>query len=123
MASELMVITKAKELCSYVMVATEKSPKMYRFTFTSRLQNLSLEIVESVFRANDIFLGSDNGERLEMQRKAMADIRLLGYFSMLAMDRGCILSKQFEMISRLSSDCLNLLIAWMKGDRKRLGKG
>ena len=77
MASELMVITKAKELCSYVMVATEKSPKMYRFTFTSRLQNLSLDIVESVFRANDIFLDFDNGEWLDVQRKT----RLLVNFS------------------------------------------
>ena len=42
MASELMVITKTKKLCSYVMVATEKSPKMYRFTFVvcTTVQNI-----------------------------------------------------------------------------------
>lgn len=31
-ASELGVITKAKDLCSYVMMVTQKSPKKFRFT-------------------------------------------------------------------------------------------
>ena len=38
--SELTVITKAKDLCSYVMTVTQKSPKQFRFTFVSRLENL-----------------------------------------------------------------------------------
>ena len=33
--SELTVITKAKDLCSYVMTVTQKSPKQFRFTFVS----------------------------------------------------------------------------------------
>ncbi len=31
--SELSVITKAKDLCSYVITITQKSPKQFRFTF------------------------------------------------------------------------------------------
>lgn len=54
--SELTVITKAKDLCSYVMTVTQKSPKQFRFTFVSRLQNLSLSAIENLFRANDVFV-------------------------------------------------------------------
>lgn len=53
--SELTVITKAKDLCSYVMTVTQKSPKQFRFTFVSRLQNLALSAIENLFRANDVF--------------------------------------------------------------------
>ena len=52
--SELTVMTKAKDLCSYVMTVTQKSPK------------------------------------------------------------------QYEQISILSSDCMNLLGAWIISDKKRL---
>ena len=44
MESELVVITKAKDLCGYVLTVTQKSPKQFRFTFTSRLQNLCVDI-------------------------------------------------------------------------------
>ena len=54
--SELTVITKAKELCSYIMTVTQKSPKHFRYTFVNRLQNLSLDIVEKLIRANEIYV-------------------------------------------------------------------
>ena len=39
--SELTVITRAKDLCSYIMTITQKSPRHFRYTFVTRLQNLS----------------------------------------------------------------------------------
>ena len=36
--SELAVITKAKDLCSYVMTVTDKSPKRFRFTLAAKLR-------------------------------------------------------------------------------------
>ncbi len=122
--SELTVITKAKDLCSYVMIITQKSPKHFRFTFTSRLQNLSLDVIEALYRANDTFVTRENvfarEKRLEFQRQAMTDLKLLAYFSLLAREQNCILPKQYEQISRLSTDCQNLLGAWMNSDRRRL---
>ncbi len=35
--NDLGVITKAKDLCSYIMVITQKSPKHFRYTFVSRM--------------------------------------------------------------------------------------
>ena len=122
--SELQVITKAKDLCSYVMTVTQKSPKHFRYTFVSRLQDLTLSVIENLYRANDTYVkrGDPAGmdKRLELQRTAMTDLKVLGYFSMLAMEQECILPKQYEQIARQVTDCQNLLGAWMNSDRKRL---
>ena len=122
--SELTVITKAKDLCSYVMTITQKSPKQFRFTFVSRLQNLSLSVIENLFRANDVYVSkadkNSQMERLAYQRSAMTDLKLLGYIALLSMEQRCILPKQYEQISRQIADCQNLLGAWMNSDRRRL---
>lgn len=54
--SDLTVITKAKELCSYIMTVTQKSPKYFRYTFVSCLQNLTLDVIENLYMANEIFV-------------------------------------------------------------------
>lgn len=122
--SELTVITKAKDLCSYVVTVTQKSPKQFRFTFTSRLQNLSLSVIENLYRANDTFVTRKNAssreKRLEFQHQAMTDLKLLCYFSLLAREQNCILPKRYEQIARLATDCQNLLGTWINSDRRRL---
>ena len=52
--SELQVITYAKNLCSYVMTITQKSPKQFRFSLIGRMQGYVLDIVEELYYANDI---------------------------------------------------------------------
>ena len=83
--SELIVITKAKELCSYVMTVTQKSPKHFRFTFVTRMQNLSLDVIENLYRANDTFVSGRDREaikqRLDYQHKAITSLKLLAYIS------------------------------------------
>ena len=44
--SELSVIVKAKDLCGYIMTITQRSPKQFRFTYVSRLQNAALTTIE-----------------------------------------------------------------------------
>ena len=71
--SELSVVMKAKDLCRYVMTVTQKSPKQYRFTFTTRLQNLSMDIIEDIYLANETFVGGPEAKvkaqrRLDLQR-------------------------------------------------------
>ena len=46
--SKLTVITRANELSSYIMTVTQKSPKQFRFTFTGRLQNASLNVLDVI---------------------------------------------------------------------------
>ncbi len=122
--SELIVITKSKDLCSYVLVVTQKSPKHFRYTFVNRLQNLAIDVIESLIRANDVFITKTDilsqRERANYQRRAMTDLKLLGYIALLSMEQQCILPKQYEQIARQVSDCCNLLGAWMNSDKKRL---
>lgn len=122
--SELSVITKSKDLCSYIMTVTQKSPKQFRFTFVSRLQNLSLDVIESLYRANDTFVTRGDSsaiqKRIEYQHNAMTSLKLITYVAQLAMEQKCILFKQFEEISKLSLDAQNLLGAWINSDRRRL---
>lgn len=120
--SELQVVTAAKKLCSYVLTVTNKSPKSFRFTLVSRLQNLSLNIIEKIYKANEIFMKNNNTQnvqrRLDLQYAALTDIKILAYMSLLAREQGCILPKQYEQISKLSHDCQYLLGAWIKSSLK-----
>jgi len=123
--SELTVITRAKELCSYIMTVTDKSPKKFRFTLVSKLQGYALNTLEYLYYANEVHVQQGDiirgEERISLQRKALTELRLLGYMAQLAMEQKCILPKQYEQITKLVYDCRNLLGAWMNSDRRRFG--
>ena len=123
--SELAVITKAKDLCSYVMTITDKSPKRFRFTLVAKLQNYALNIIENLYRANEVFVQKGDREkaeqRIDFQHQALTELKLLGYMAQLSMEQGCILPKQYEQITKKVHDCQNMLGAWINSDRKRLG--
>ena len=89
--SELVVITRAKDLCDYILTVTDKSPKRFRLTLTSRLQNYSLDIIEYLILANEVYASGGNQEymreRLRLQRQAMARLKMLGYFANIASQR------------------------------------
>ncbi len=122
--SELSVIVKAKDLAGYIFTVTDKSPKKFRFTFVSRLQNMSLHIVESLYRANMVYVQdkTDMGHiarRKEYQKDAYVDLKLLGYIALIAREQGCILPKQYEQVSVQSTEVTRLLIAWSRSDQNR----
>ena len=81
--SDLLVVTKAKELCAYIMTVTQKSPKQFRFTFVTRLQNLALGVIEDLYYANEMFIGKGgekNAEkRLSTQHRALTSLKLIAY--------------------------------------------
>ena len=121
--SELSVITRAKDLCSYVMTITDKSPKRFRFTLVSRLQNYALDTTEYLIMANEVFVSRGDAlavqERLGYQQKAMTRLKLLGYMAELAMKQQCVLPKQYEQITKQVFDTQNMLGAWMNSVKKR----
>lgn len=121
--SELTVITRAKELCRYILVVTDKSPKKFRFTLVSRLQNYSLSVIENLYRANDIYFVECNNQndqkRLMFQKEAMLALRMIGYFAVIAREQQCILPRQQSQIAKLLVETQRILYAWMKSDEKR----
>ncbi len=92
---------------------------------TSRLQNYSLSVIESLYKANHVFLGSSSQrdlqfeKRLTLQHEAMTQLRLLSYLSMVARECQCILPRQQAQISSKVMETQRLLFAWMKSDEAR----
>ena len=74
--SDLYVITKTKELAKYVITVTEKSPKKFRFTLVTRLQNYCLDVIENLLMANMLLL--TDSKRLEHQKEAGRLLEMLG---------------------------------------------
>lgn len=88
--SELQVITFAKNLLSYVMTITQKSPKQFRFSLIGRMQGYVLDIVEELYYANDIYVTPASragwASRQAHQRKAMSTLKLLVYVAQVSME-------------------------------------
>ena len=55
--NELFVITKCKDISKYVFTIIDKSPKKYRYSVVTRLQNYTLEILELLYKANNTKIG------------------------------------------------------------------
>ena len=70
---ELTAITKARELGGKVFDVTEKAPKKYRFTIVSRLQNLCLEVISDISRANEVFVDVKLLSDLDKSIKALSE--------------------------------------------------
>lgn len=127
MKNELSVITKAKDLGNYIFVITDKSPKKFRFTLVSRMQNLALDVIENLYQANAVFVRNTNDmNRIErrkfFQKEAYVKLKLLGYIALMAREQQCILPKQFNQIGLMTTETNSLLIAWINSDRKRYGR-
>ena len=66
--SELQVITRAKNLASYVYKITRKAPKEFRFSLIGRMHNYVLDIVQEMYFANDIFISPTRREGALMRQ-------------------------------------------------------
>lgn len=119
--TDLTVITKAKDLATYIFTVTEKSPKRFRFTLVSRMQNTCLDVVHHLYRANDARL-DDDGERRERrayQREAISCLKELDYLLSLSHETGCILAKQRSFAAGLLSDTMSMTYGWIRSDARR----
>ncbi len=118
--SELQVITFAKNLLSYVMTITQKSPKQFRFSLIGRMQGYVLDIVEELYYANDIHATPASGtgwaNRQAHQRKAMSTLKLPVYAAQGSMEQGTIQPKQYEQIGKQAYNTVNLLGTWFISD-------
>ena len=120
-SSELVVLQKAKNLAKYIFQITEKSPKKFRFTFVSRLQNLALDCVENIFRANN--LDKTNVDtRYCYQKNAQTCLAILEYIALTSKEFGCITEKNYEQIAKMGAECQILLSAWTDSTKKASNK-
>lgn len=122
-ASELMVISRARDLVRYVISATRKIPKSERYSFAVKVQGLALDMIECLVRANLIVLKPKKIERYkkryEFQEQAMGDLKVLEYLVAIAVEENIMLLKQFQQIAKQGTEVGILLTKWMESDRKR----
>lgn len=120
-SSELVVITKMKKLGAYVLAVTAKSPAKFRSVFVNRMQNFCLDTVQDLLNANFIRQDCPENKRLreKFQSEAIIKLKMLAYVAMLAENSGCILAKQYKLISQQIGDVVNLTSAWKKSDEEK----
>lgn len=107
---EMAVFTRAKKLSEYIFVITEKSPKKFRWSIITRLQNTSTDVIELLYRANY----SRGEERLEYQKSAQVSLSLLDFYAETARAKHAITNRQTAVIARLLDEVKRLLSGWKK---------
>ena len=120
--SELMVLTKAKDLVDYLLLISDKGPKKYRYTLAERMVGTAFDALEALQFANDIRLGGsdeDNNARWKLQRRAVSKLRFLDAICMSAVKCGCILPSQHKQVSARIAECIRLTYGWYASDKKR----
>lgn len=68
-SNDLMVITVVKKLGAYIIAITEKSPAKFRGVFVNRMQNICLETLELLLRANFVRLESEEKKKEKNTKK------------------------------------------------------
>ena len=112
---EMAVFTAAKKLSEYIFLITEKSPKKFRWSIISRLQNASIDVIENLYRAN-----YEKAEaRVEYQKRAMVSLNLVDFFTETARSKNAISFHQTEVIARQLVECKKLLNGWVKSAKKK----
>ena len=110
---EMAVFSHAKKLSEYVFVITEKSPKKYRWSIVSKLQNTSVEIIEELYHAN---FKIDNDRKI-FQSNARVKLCLLEHFAEVAKNMQAINNHQMQVLAGLIEDVSKLLTGWIKSDK------
>ncbi len=123
---EMSVIVKAKNLMyhSCKMTAnTKRFPKKYRFSIAARIENISIDIYESLLEANECNM-ADAGERRErmiLQRKAIVSCKKLNSLLDLARNISSInlSSNSVEYWCGLVVEIKRMAAAWRNNERRQ----
>lgn len=111
---EMAVFTAAKKLSEYIFVITEKSPKKFRWSIITRLQNASVDVIENLHRAN-----FEKGEgRIEYQKSALVSLNLVDFFAETARAKNAISLHQTSVIAKQLIECKKLLNGWVRSTKQ-----
>lgn len=114
---EMAVFTHAKKLSEYIFVITEKSPKKYRWSIISRLQNASVELVENLYRAN---FERDEAVRVSFQKAAAVCIKLIDFYAETARKKQAITVRQTGVLAKHIAETEKLLNGWVRSTKRKM---
>lgn len=121
---ELTVITKAKKLMEYTFVITNSEnrfPKKIRYTLVQRLQDLSMEIIEMLYNANDVgnITEQERLSRRKYQKLALTKCNMMMCLVEFSYNKQYINSKSLEYWTGLVRNVRILTAAWIKSDKAK----
>lgn len=121
---DLTVITKAKKLMEYTFTITNSEnrfPKKIRFTLVQRLQDLSMEIIEMLYSANDTgnFTDVEKRDRRRYQKLALTKLNMMMCLVEFSYNRQHINMKSLEYWTNLIRDVRILTASWIKSDKSK----
>ena len=120
----LTVITKAKKLMEYTFTITNSEnrfPKKIRFTLVQRLQDLSMEIIEMLYSANDTgnFTDVEKRDRRRYQKLALTKLNMMMCLVEFSYNRQHINMKSLEYWTGLIRDVRIMTASWIKSDKSK----
>lgn len=121
---DLTVITKAKKLMEYTFTITNSEnrfPKKIRYTLVQRLQDLSMEIIEMLYSANDTgnFTDVEKRDRRRYQKLALTKLNMMMCLVEFSYNRQHINMKSLEYWTNLIRDVRILTASWIKSDKSK----
>ena len=121
---DLTVITKAKKLMEYTFTITNSEnrfPKKIRFTLVQRLQDLSMEIIEMLYSANDTgnFTDVEKRDRRRYQKLALTKLNMMMCLVEFSNNRKHINMKSLEYWTGLIRDVRIMTASWIKSDKSK----
>lgn len=122
--TELLVITKAKDLVRHSFVLTSNSkryPKKYRFTLVNRIQDKAMLIYECLLEANELNLSipDEREKRLSFQSKALTYCKELLFLIELSLELQLLGADSCEFWTKMAFDVKYMTAAWYKKDKRR----
>jgi len=123
--TELLVISKAKDLVKHSFILTsntKKYPKKYRFTLVNRIQDKAMLIYECLMEANELNLSipGEREKRLSFQTKALTYCKELLFLIELSLELRLLSVNSCEYWTKMVFDVKQMTAAWHKKDRERV---
>lgn len=119
--NDLKVIVKAKELAVHSFKLTSncnRYPKKYRHSLVDRIQIKSLDIYDTLMKANRINNITHKRERCEAITKAITYCDQLLFYIELSMNLGLLADNSAEYWSKMVHDVKYMSIAWRTKERQ-----
>ena len=112
---EMAVFTAAKKLSEYIFVVTQNAPAKFRWSIVSKLQNVSIEVIETLYLANF----ERGAERLRLQKVASTKLRLVDHYAEIGYKVKLFPFKRLTFITRSVVTVRGLLAGWAKSTLQR----
>lgn len=110
---EMAVFTGAKKLSEYIMVITQKSPKKFRWSMVTKLQNSSINVIDLLYNAN-----YDKDNRGEYLKKCRVELSLLDFYTEASKRMQVITTKQMLNIGKQLLQVRKMLDGWIRSLNK-----